>query len=697
MQQQLEELKRLASGRVDIKTFYDHLIRQISEATSAEAGLVWSCSQSPFRLLAEHQAQPGPNLRSSIQHQKHTALLEAALKRNQPILIPPRTEAPDNLPVIALGPIQRDGEIELIELFLRPDGTETDFKEWLYCLQEFCQVARGYSNGHSATPAPTFTARAFHPTSAPAAPAQPALSTTPLASPSILQPATAMPAVPPRSRTRSADEVEQYVLQLHQGLDTKATMSRIANETRRFLDADRVSVVRWHRGRARVQAISGQPSVNRRSTTIQLLHRLVNAVLPLGETFWFPRPDDQALPNEIEHPLNEYLTSSTVRSLIVVPVSDQNEGGGDDPDAAKKNAKWIAGLIVEKFDAQWTREELSTTIQLVGRHAGSALRNSIQHRSMFLFPLWNALGKSRVVLAARNARWTTLVLASLLTIGLVLTLVPAPFRISCNGILLPKLRQNIFAQVDGDVDQIFVDHGSMVTAGQNVVQLKNETLLRQRQEVVGRLEPLEKRLASMNSKLLDRPRGAENGQRENDADLDQSSLQASLDSERQQLENIDSQIKLLHVQSPIAGQVLSWDVRQQLAGKPIQRGELLIEVADVNGAWELELKLPDKRIGHIFRAQSADGPELPVTFVLAADPNVSWEGNVKSIAKSTQNDSVDGQTIRVDVAFDHEGLDLKQARSGVLAKIHCGYRPIGYVWLHDIFEFVQSKIFFRLW
>jgi hypothetical protein len=82
---------------------------------------------------------------------------------------------------------------------------------------------------------------------------------------------------------------------------------------------------------------------------------------------------------------------------------------------------------------------------------------------------------------------------------------------------------------------------------------------------------------------------------------------------------------------------------------------------------------------------------------LAADPNIAWTGEIISIAKVTQDDSVDGQTIRVEVAFDHSALDIKQARSGVLAKIHCGYRPLGYVWLHDIFEFFQSKVFFRLW
>jgi biotin carboxyl carrier protein len=703
MQQQLDELKRLASGRVDLKTFYEHLLRQISAATSAQAGLVWDCTQSPYRVVAELQNGSAAQLRSSIQHQKHTALLETAIKRNQPILIPPRAEAPDGLPVIALGPVRRDGEVELIELFLRPDGTEDNFKEWLLCLQEFCLVARELPASAAAPALPAFTARAVHPTGPtnlsqgsshpPTAPHAPPPH-VPAAAPAQVLPAT--PAAT-RSRPRTPEELEHFLYLLHRGLDPRETLSRIANETRRFLDADRVSVVQWVRGKARIQAISGQPSVNRRSTTVHQLHRLVNAVLPLGQTFWYPQADEGHLPNEIEHPLNEYLTTSTVRSLIVVPVSDQSEVSTDDPDAAKKPVKWIAGLVVEKFDALWNRQEMAPTIELVARHAGSALRNSIQHRAMFLFPLWHALGKTKLVLAARNARWTTLVLASLLILGLVLTLVPAPFKIACDGILLPERRHNVFAQTDGDVDSILVDHGSRVEAGQTVVQLKNEELLRQRQEILGEIEPLKKEIAAMDSRMLDRQRSDQDPNNEGAASVDQSSRRALLENAQRRLEIVDSHIKMLDVHAPMTGQVLTWDVKQQLSGKPVRRGDLLMEVADVDGAWELELKLPDKRIGHILRAQAAEGQELPVTFVLAADPNVSWEGKVRSIAHATQVDATDGQTIRVDVEFDHSKLDIKQVRSGVLAKIHCGSRPVGYVWLHDIFEFVQSKVLFRLW
>ena len=29
------------------------------------------------------------------------------------------------------------------------------------------------------------------------------------------------------------------------------------------------------------------------------------------------------------------------------------------------------------------------------------------------------------------------------------------------------------------------------------------------------------------------------------------------------------------------------------------------------------------------------------------------------------------------------------------AKVDCGTRPLGYVLLHDVFEFLQSRVFFR--
>jgi hypothetical protein len=32
----------------------------------------------------------------------------------------------------------------------------------------------------------------------------------------------------------------------------------------------------------------------------------------------------------------------------------------------------------------------------------------------------------------------------------------------------------------------------------------------------------------------------------------------------------------------------------------------------------------------------------------------------------------------------------------VVARIHCGRRALGYVWLHEVWEFIQSRVLFRL-
>jgi hypothetical protein len=32
----------------------------------------------------------------------------------------------------------------------------------------------------------------------------------------------------------------------------------------------------------------------------------------------------------------------------------------------------------------------------------------------------------------------------------------------------------------------------------------------------------------------------------------------------------------------------------------------------------------------------------------------------------------------------------------VTAKVYCGKRSVGYVWLHDLIDFIRAKILFRL-
>jgi hypothetical protein len=132
-------------------------------------------------------------------------------------------------------------------------------------------------------------------------------------------------------------------------------------------------------------------------------------------------------------------------------------------------------------------------------------------------------------------------------------------------------------------------------------------------------------------------------------------------------------------------------------------------------------------VGHVVRylgelRESDPNAKLEVTFILATHPN--WEqqlhGTITKIDSSAEPSGEEGNVVRMDVAFPQDELlkliaadggstagadpeqliaDLKanlKVGADVKAKIHCGRAAVGYVLFHDLWEFIQSRILFRL-
>jgi GAF domain-containing protein len=100
--------------------------------------------------------------------------------------------------------------------------------------------------------------------------------------------------------TLGSQDLDSYVANIHQSLDFREAAGHVANETRRVLDCDRVTVFKKVGNKFQVTAISGQPSVNRRSNTVKLLQKLADVVLATGRNFWFPLGTDSDIPPQIE-------------------------------------------------------------------------------------------------------------------------------------------------------------------------------------------------------------------------------------------------------------------------------------------------------------------------------------------------------------------------------------------------------------
>ena len=80
--------------------------------------------------------------------------------------------------------------------------------------------------------------------------------------------------------------------------------------------------------------------------------------------------------------------------------------------------------------------------------------------------------------------------------------------------------------------------------------------------------------------------------------------------------------------------------------------------------------------------------------MLPANPGVSHTGEIQRVAKTAERDDTDGPTVLVTVRFDKRQIANLRPGASVVPRIHCGRRPIGYVWFHELFEAVQKRLLF---
>jgi multidrug resistance efflux pump len=307
-----------------------------------------------------------------------------------------------------------------------------------------------------------------------------------------------------------------------------------------------------------------------------------------------------------------------------------------------------------------------------------------------------------VLTTARNLPRTVAAGLAALAALAALVFVPAELRLEGKGTLEPVHRRDVFAGIDGVVERLEpgLEHGAAVRQGQLLAALRNTELEVAIEDVKGRklssLEQLEstKRRLLEDKKITPEERNQLAGRR---AQLDREI--ASFDN---QLRIYEAKTRDLEVRSPIDGVIVTWQVRDRLLLRPVEKGQSLMSVADKTGPWELEIHMPDDRLGHVNRAAAEArkaGRELEVDYILATDPGTRHHGTVKEIHEQAEVRGEQGNTVLVRVTIDPDRHEKEELGAGasVTARIACGKRPLGYVWFHDLLSFIQTQVFFRLW
>ena len=79
----------------------------------------------------------------------------------------------------------------------------------------------------------------------------------------------------PRRREQLWARMTQFTADVHRTLDFQSAVYDVANEGRRLIDCDRVSVAVRRGHKYRLESVSGQDEINRRSNAARLLEKLL--------------------------------------------------------------------------------------------------------------------------------------------------------------------------------------------------------------------------------------------------------------------------------------------------------------------------------------------------------------------------------------------------------------------------------------
>lgn len=473
-------------------------------------------------------------------------------------------------------------------------------------------------------------------------------------------------------------DYDRLLVQLHGETDLRRSSYLLVNETRRLLGCDRVTLATRRGNRARLEAISGVDTFDRRTASVRQLERLATIAMRLGESMWWRAGDGETV-SPVVYDVEAYADIAHVRLVGLIPLALPCHE--DDPPSV------VGTIIVEEFgdrDVSDWEHRLAT----ISRHAASAVSRGLKWRRVPGIFRRNRLPWESA--AQKSRRLATLAIMICALVGaVILGCWPVSFSIEGRGTLQPSERRNLYAPFDGQVRRLQVRPNDRVTEGQVLMELRSSQIDLESRRIQGELDAARERLRAIESARIMGSREGDRAVRASELSAAQQELTRLLESYQRQLGLLRRQRELLSIRSPMDGTVISWDIEKRLRARPVRQGDLLLTVADLEGDWVLKLNVPDHEIGHVVDAQQASQDPLAVSVLLETRPDVPMRGHIREISPAVTQSASGAAVVPVEVVLERAGRGAFYPGATAVAKISCGRRSAAYVWSRQLVEFCQ--------
>src|SRR3954447_10006828 len=375
------EIADLAESDIQPAEFTVEFLNRAVAAVAASGGAFWMLDgrgslklqhQLEFRLtgLTDGRAKTAP----------HDALLGCMLQASQPQIIPPGATI-EGVPnagnptafALILAPLVVDKQVVgLIEILMDPSRRAATQKSTLRFVGDLCDLAASYLKNRQMRQM--------------------------------------------MSQQRLWNQLEGFTHQIHGSLDLKETAYSVANDGKRLVGCDRLSVAIKIGGRVMVDAISGQEVVEQRANLVRELTRLCKVVIRSGEDLIYTGNTEGFAP-DIRDALEMYVDESGAKAVIITLLHKP------ETDTSKDKVPFGC-LVAEQIGDEVAPTDMHARTEVVSRHASTALWNAQEHDRIFLLPLLKLVGSPWRFFRVRTLAKILAVLLAILAVIAIMAFVP---------------------------------------------------------------------------------------------------------------------------------------------------------------------------------------------------------------------------------------------------------------------------------
>src|SRR4051794_5444719 len=371
------EIADLAESDIQPPEFYVEFLNRAVAAVAASGGAFWLLDgRGSLKLQHQLEFRLTGLLDGRVRTQPHDALLGVMLQASQPQIIPPGA-AVEGMPnagnptqfALIIAPLMVDKQVVgLVEILMDPTRRAATQKSTLRFVSDLCDLAGQYLKNRQMRQM--------------------------------------------MSQQKLWGQLENFTHAIHNSLDLRETAYAVANDGKRLIGCDRLSVAMRIGGRMTIESVSGQEVVEQRANLIREMTKLCKVVAASGEDLVYTGTTE-GFPPEIRDALEIYVDESGSKAVIVTLLHK--------PEGEPNKDKEVFGCVVaEQIGDEMAPTDAQARTEVVAKHASTALWNARETDKIFLLPVLKAVGSPWRFFRGRTlAKIVAVVGAILLIIGIM--------------------------------------------------------------------------------------------------------------------------------------------------------------------------------------------------------------------------------------------------------------------------------------